>query len=452
MKKIYILLFIFFLLPLSLYSLDSSNLKNGKKLYQTEFQELIEDSIIKNQLSEIDRLSKLYPASFSSLDFSRSYYDAGICFYTNGRKMLALKAFMKGYDAFQGSLFKSKCAYYTAKILYQNANRPSALFYINRALELGLEAARKQSGTNTEELDEISKLKRRIRWEYISRLEGLPDDSISAIEFDGDDLWLGLWTGGAVRFTRSANILTLFKGKGGGLISKHVRDIKVFQNRVWTGCYDGLFFFDKKRSFWEREKGELSSITVKKLRVIDRELYAATLGKGLFKFNSNRGQWQRFFYGALYVTDILQLNQKIYIATLDKGLFAYEKGLFKIVFTNIPVKCLSELNGTIWAGTHGHGIYLVDQKGGIKKYTTENGLSSDYVESIEKISQQMLIGTLGGGVSVFNNRKKEFSYLSILDGLPSNDVMRITIEKDKVWFGTLSGGIGILLTENLGDI
>jgi hypothetical protein len=64
----------------------------------------------------------------------------------------------------------------------------------------------------------------------------------------------------------------------------------------------------------------------------------------------------------------------------------------------------------------------------------------------------MFIGTLGGGAMSYNCISHRWSSISILDGLPSDDVVDINFERDRIWFGTLSGGIGILLTENFDDI
>jgi hypothetical protein len=39
----------------------------------------------------------------------------------------------------------------------------------------------------------------------------MPDDSICDIEFDGDDVWIGMWSGGMGRYTRSDNTVALFR-------------------------------------------------------------------------------------------------------------------------------------------------------------------------------------------------------------------------------------------------
>lgn len=420
-------------------------LKDPRRITQSVFTDAVEDSVINGDLDGLSKTVKLYPENFRNIDMTRAYYETGLKFYKMKTKMLALKVFLNGYEGYSDSPYKILCGYYIAKVLYQQNKRDSALFYINRVLE-----KLKPGDALT---DDAKRLKRGIRWEYISRYEGLPDDSISDIEFDGDDLWLGMWTGGTARYTRSQNSLHIFRQKNGGLVSRHVRDIKIFHNRVYVATYGGLCYYDKKRSKWNREAGSLGRVTVKKLKIIDGRLYAATLDYGLFRLNESTGSWDKFFNGARYVTDINGTGKKLYIATLDKGLFVYENGRFRNIFGDVFIKSLGSLEGNLWVGTHGKGIMVLDDMNRIvTQYTERNGLSSDYVETMETISNQMVIGTLGGGVNIYHPGSGVFRRLTIMGGLPSNDVVRIGFEKNKVWFGTLSGGVGILLTENFEDM
>lgn len=424
---------------------DLDNLKNARKVNQAVFTGAVEEAVIGDQLETLSKLVKLYPENFRKIDMTRGYYETGLKFYRKKMKMLALKTFLNGYEVYSDSPYKSRCGFYIAKVLYQQNNRESALFYVNRVIE------KLEPGDPLAE--ESKRLKRRIRWEYISRYEGLPDDSISDIEFDGDDLWLGMWTGGAVRFTRSQNSLRIFRSGKQGPVSRHVRDIKIYRNRVYVATYAGLGYFDKKRSVWIKEPGRLGGITVKKLKVIGDRLYAATLDHGLFLLDNSSGRWDRIFNGARFVTDLSSFDKKMYVATLDKGLFVYENNSFRNIFDDVYVKSLGRIEGKLWVGTHGKGVFVLDENNRVvKHYTQKNGLSSDFVETMEPISNLMVIGTLGGGVSVYHSANGAFTRLTIMNGLPSNDVVRIAFEKNKAWFGTLSGGVGILLTENFEDM
>ncbi|MGA2141284.1 MAG: hypothetical protein ABSG94_02580 [Brevinematales bacterium] len=411
---------------------------------QAALSNWIKDLVIMNRLSDADRLYKNNPARFSNLDLGKGFYDAGMSFYDSGKRMLALKTFRKGSLVFQDSIYKGFCLLYTAKIYYQKNNRESALYYVNRALDKG--------STNSPLCSQSERLKRMIRWEYIDSRAGLPDNSISAIEFDGDDIWIGLWTGGICRFTRSSRVLTIYKVRAGGIVSGHVRCIALDNGKVWVGTYEGLFCFDKRTERWSRVMGELGNIPVKQIRLLGGRLYAATQGSGLYRMDDS-SRWARIFNRGSQVCDILLSGDNLYIATLDSGLYLHRNGSDLNILSGCSPKSICMHNGMLWVGTHGSGIYVLDSKNNVADhFTASGGLSSDYVESIRDMKGSVFMGTLGGGVMSYNSLSRRWGFINVLNGLPSDDVVNINFESNRIWFGTLSGGIGILLTENFDDI
>jgi len=54
-------------------------------------------------------------------------------------------------------------------------------------------------------------------------------------------------------------------------------------------------------------------------------------------------------------------------------------------------------------------------------------------------------GTLEGGAAVFERRTGRWKVYTIHDGLAGNDVITIAFEGRYIWFGTLNGGISVLL-------
>ncbi len=442
MKRIFSL-FLILVIYSSVYSWDIQDIK-GVSLTMPQLQDILSEMIVQDRSDEIQKWKRVYPSSFYDLDFTKAYYEIGQNFYAKGQKMLALKSYLKGYVVFEESDFKQQCGFEAARILYQNYERESALFYINRVL---------QARISPELRAESEKLWKRIRWEYISRYEGIPDDSISDIEFDGDDVWISMWTGGLGRFTRSTYSMKLFKTREDGLISPHVRDLVILGNYVWVGTYDGLCRYNKKTSKWENVEGKMGRARVKRLVLIENKLYAATLGDGVYVYDAEEDKWKLFFSTSVYVTDILKTGKDFYIATLDKGLYKVQGNDVVQVIKDVPIKVLEFMNDRVWAGTYGHGIIIVSTRTGkaFKNITKTDGISSDYIEALKTQGNLMIIGTLGGGVTVYHEDTKKLTYLTVLDGLPSNDVVNITVARNHVWFGTLSGGIGILLSENFQD-
>ncbi len=416
-----------------------------RPITQQELVEVIQDFYVQDRLDEIDRWKRVFPASFTNVDFTMAYYELGRDLYDRNLYMIALPPLLKGFNQFEDSPYKTDCAFYIAKIMYRRNERENALYYINRVIE--------RIDPHHYLYEEALRLKRRIRWQYISKYEGMPDDSICDIEFDGDDVWIGMWSGGIGRYTRSDNTVALFR-VANGLISPYVRDICIVGNYVWVGTYDGLCKYNKRTSQWERLDHRLGRSVVKRVELLDYRMFVATLGMGLWYQDVRTGEFLSYFDVSKNVTDFIEINGTLFIATLDKGLFRSDNTEVKNAIPGVPIKTMILFDGKLWIGTYGQGIIVVDPSTleVVGRFNRSTGLSSNFVEAFQIVRNRILIGTLGGGVTIYNSITKSFKYLNILDGLPSQDVVAIAIEGQRIWFGTLSGGVGILVTENFEDI
>ena len=68
-------------------------------------------------------------------------------------------------------------------------------------------------------------------------------------------------------------------------------------------------------------------------------------------------------------------------------------------------------------------------------------LNNNDINSIfENFDGKLWIGTLGGGLNIFDPEKEEFSYITKSDGLPSNDMYGILSDKfGNLWISTING-------------
>lgn len=443
MKKVLILLTVVlsFLSKESLIGFESRDLASLTVVAHADLKKSIQSAVLANRLSQLKEYILKNPSQFQQLDVASVYLDVGTNYYNQKNFTLSLMVNTEGYFMKGQPEARTLCAYYAARVLYQQNNRESALFYINRAIEL--------SPTNSPFFPQLKRLKRQIRWEYISRSEGMPDESVSDICFDSDDIWFSMWTGGVGRFSRSSLLLTLFSQKNSGLKSDHTRTLALDGDILWVGTYGGLCFYDKRSGRWQNITGELGDVPIKKLFKHGDDLYVATLGKGLF-VGRNRS-FQKIFDTSIYVSDVLHVGAWMLIATMDRGVYVFDgKKLVAHILPRYTVKSLAFYGGMIYGGTHGDGMFTM-KPGEWEKISWVQGLSSPYVEVLQVYRNVLVIGTLGGGVN-FLFPSKEIRVLTILDGLSSSDVVRIRPEKNRLWFGTLSGGIAILLVENMEDI
>ncbi|MBG6233876.1 signal transduction histidine kinase/ligand-binding sensor domain-containing protein/DNA-binding response OmpR family regulator [Pedobacter sp. CAN_A7] len=159
----------------------------------------------------------------------------------------------------------------------------------------------------------------------------------------------------------------------------------------------------------------------------------------------NNNLWVGTYLDGVYVIDLATGNRK----HLVKG-----SGPGHLNFSD--VFCIREdKSGLVWIGTNGGGINLYHPVNGrIEKLINNpvnaldpNRLSHPVIRALEEDGEgNMWIGSFGGGISVYNAKKKRFSfYTKDKNGLPSDYVTSIYKDsKGDIWVGTYGGGLNLL--------
>jgi ligand-binding sensor domain-containing protein/serine phosphatase RsbU (regulator of sigma subunit) len=98
----------------------------------------------------------------------------------------------------------------------------------------------------------------------------------------------------------------------------------------------------------------------------------------------------------------------------------------------------------IWFATEGDGIYSYknNRKPRYKHFTTEDGLSSDFIYGIIVSNKGDVIATHKNGISIKYANLKTFRSINKATGLPANNVNTNALFKDKkgnIWMGTTEG-------------
>ncbi len=100
----------------------------------------------------------------------------------------------------------------------------------------------------------------------------------------------------------------------------------------------------------------------------------------------------------------------------------------------------------LWIGTDGNGVYNMKLSDFPNKSLSSRQLSYPIVRCI-LITQkkQMLIGTKGGGIDVFDSKRKHIRNISVKNGLSNNSVLSFHERADgSIWVGTDGQGIDII--------
>ncbi len=136
-------------------------------------------------------------------------------------------------------------------------------------------------------------------------------------------------------------------------------------------------------------------------------------------------------------------------AGAQEGLFLREKGVFRQVFSqkeNVIALWESPVNGMLWVGTFGNGLFLVNPDGQVVAHLTESsGLTNGTILSIGGNGRQVWLATLGG-VLVSQDRTglrgRDFTKQPELD---RNNVYKVFADhRGRMWFGTQGSGLSML--------
>ncbi len=100
----------------------------------------------------------------------------------------------------------------------------------------------------------------------------------------------------------------------------------------------------------------------------------------------------------------------------------------------------------LWIGTDGNGVYTLKLTEFPNTTLSSQELTYPIVRSIQITSKgDIMIGTKGGGIDVFDARGNHIKKISVKDGLSNNSVLSLHQRKDgAIWAGTDGSGVDII--------
>ncbi len=328
--------------------------------------------------------------------------------------------------------------------LYGEGDRESARSFFRRIRPGSMAAA---------DAPAFRTLSRRLNWDFFSGSSlGLGDENVAAVRTDGDDIWIGTWNGGVARYSIASGEIVSYP-----LTASLSRCIEVTDRRVWVGTAEGLSWFSKPLSRWYavEEFRSPEALKVQALAACGDDLYAGTLGNGLFRLRS--GSWERVEIGGLpggFVTSLYAEpgGKRLFIGTMTMGLLIYDisAGRMTSFWDEHPeydganvTAILKDSLGRTWIGTYGDGLYMLPSGGGKAVHYTRAGgdIADDWVLCACETEGALYFGSFGGGVSVLDKKRGEWGRIGIGDGLPSLDIVSIAAAGPYLFFGTLGAGV-----------
>ncbi len=314
------------------------------------------------------------------------------------------------------------------------------------------------------ELPLIRAMRVRLSWSTLQPESlGLADGNVSSLRIDGDDLWVGTWSGGVSRYSISARHADAFPSPA------YPRTVESDERRVWVGGTDGLSWFGKSSGTWNTEKsfpGQDSpgGTTVQTVKLVGQGLYVGTLGNGLFRRDEEG--WKQVSDGGLpgpFVTTIEPGadGKELYIGTMTLGLIVMdaETGSMKALSAIAPsfsaqnvTTILDDGQGSVWIGTYGDGLWRWSPGlGTLRHFSKASGeIGDDWILSSCRTRRALYFGSFGAGASAYVPTSGAWRRYGITEGLGSLDVAAIAWREPFVFFGTLGAGVSVYNEESDG--
>lgn len=201
---------------------------------------------------------------------------------------------------------------------------------------------------------------------------------------------------------------------------------------------------------WGIEEGLPVKTVTALLQTRDGYLWVGTQ-EGLARFDGLRFHVFDKRNTALRVNNVETLFESrdgtLWVGTRGAGLMRYRDGLLtphplNDSLANGRISAIGEDEaGALWVSTFDAGLYRFDAGGGLRRFTTEDGLPSDDLNALHvEPNGRVWIGTRGAGLAVYDAGR--FTRMTTADGLPSDDVTVLYEDAGgDLWIGTRDGGL-----------
>ncbi len=228
------------------------------------------------------------------------------------------------------------------------------------------------------------------------------------------------------------------------------------ENNVWIGTINkGVWKYNEQQGAKQLQSNENNEFTIRSaisfLKTHHGNLLVGS-NPGLFSVNKNNTIQKLIVPNNLVITTMKQFSRDCVIVGTNKGIYFLNKQQKLSLVTNnnlksISVLCLAKQGKHIWIGTTDKGVLnwntITDE---IKNYTTNNGLPSNFIYSIDiSDDAKAWIGT-GFGISnlQLDNKDsilaiKNFGQSDGLLGMECSHNGLLKANDSSLWFGTTKG-------------
>lgn len=239
--------------------------------------------------------------------------------------------------------------------------------------------------------------------------------NIHALCFDDDKLWIGTYSGGLNRLdlktghfkhytSSSGDSTTLY---GSSVYSAH----KDVDGDLWFGTMEGICLYDRGNDHFIRMK-EIKTTIINITSDTDGNVWFATWGMGLYRYNKRRREWHKYRHNPSDSTSIpnnqvntlhSDENNRLWLGT-DNGLAVYDRendafSTLPLDIGNYNICYIRNVCGELWIATSNGLVNYVPSDGSIRRFYKSDGLQSDQFNTkagLLSSSGELYLGTTNG--------------------------------------------------------
>jgi ligand-binding sensor domain-containing protein len=248
---------------------------------------------------------------------------------------------------------------------------------------------------------------------------------------------------------------------------KNVRFVEKFQDSYFAATDAGLLKMTQDGKLLKHFTilDGLPESDLTSLAVFNSQLFIGTRENGIVVFDGeNFASYHFIKHETQAITELFSDNQRLLIGTFAGGLIEFDGKKFHEIKAGsenkriVGVNCINQFDSMLFVGTFADGLWVFEN-GIWKQFTTDNGLLSNRVAGIERIGNQLFIGTDLGVIQTsiedLNKSEGEIFHQSV--DVPSLSSLikhgdQILLTKDDGEIFVLSGNSNRLTSESLNEI
>lgn len=292
--------------------------------------------------------------------------------------------------------------------------------------------------------------------------DNLTDKSIFSIIKDNEGaFWIGTYFGGVNYYSPTINKFFYYSGNLGALSEKDMIGhlAEDLDGKIWIATNNnGLTVFNSSSNSFEKRHYPVGYQNIQCVMPVNDKVYFSVFQMGAYVLDRNSGHVRKIESEVFRNTNVNGMFQ----TSQGRILFLMENGISYMdshtdspkrmdAFSHIPIKWAEEdYTGSLWFASHANGLIRLSKDGTVEKFTPDpNNSMSIPTNNINCVFQdskyRLWVGTEGGGLGSFNNKKKVFDRtFNEESGFPSNIIYSITDDADgNIWVATGKGLVKI---------